>query len=129
MPVPSATISNVEDSVKIVVIGADDSEVPRAVAGTVSVSPVAAGYIAKAGPGEFYYKAYALPTTPGVNIPVTVTFSCVDAASNPLPPLVANVILAGPPLPPNATHLNITEGPTTGRYPVLADPLSGTISY
>src|SRR6187431_3112919 len=131
MPNPTATINNPDDSVRMVVVGADATETPRLVNGTVTTSNYSAGYVAKAGPGEFYFKPNngVFPTIPGSSMLVNVTFNCFNASGTAIPPQVVDVILAGPPLPPNATHLNFTEGPVTGRFSVPADPLTATISF
>lgn len=130
MPNPSATITNPDDSVRVVLVGADGSEIQRTVTGTVTVSNYAAAYVAKSGTAYFVKpNASVFPIAPGSSMVVTASFNCLDAAGTPLPPAVVDVILQGPPLPPVATHLNITEGPTTGRFPVLSDPGSATINF
>ena len=131
MPNPSATITNPDDSVRVVVIGVDDADAQRTVTGTVTTSDYTSAYVAKNAPGEFFVKPNpaAFPTTPGSSVTVNVTFACLDASGNALPNLVVDVILQGPVLPSLATHLKVAEGPTTGRFPVLPDPGSAQITY
>ncbi len=69
-------------------------------------------------------------TAAGTLVPVDVTVNAIDVRGMPLAPQVFNFQIQGPPLPPAATHVVISEGPfvVDGSYYAPPDPGSDTIS-
>jgi hypothetical protein len=113
--------------------GQDATGTVRATSGTMTVSDVVHCYVAKvAGQANQYVivsRNNSLPA--GGSTTVTVTENAVDDRGNALPPLVQTFDLSGPPLPPPATHLVLSEGPINidqSGGPKAADPGSATIA-
>ncbi len=129
---PTATINNPNEAVRVVVIGLDDPETSvLPVTGNVTISDYVHAYVAKGGPGEFFVKAKAavFPSTPGSSLSVLVNFNCADSLGAPIPTLPLTVVLMGPPVPV-ATHLKFSEGPSVSNgFGVPADPGSATITF
>lgn len=111
----------------------DDSEQSRTVTGTVSTDDIGRTYVAKVPSTGNQYCLKIRPTAvvpAGGTMPVNVTVSAVDDRGVSLSPQVFPFVIQGPPLPPAATHVVISEGPfiVDGSYVAPADPGSGTIS-
>jgi hypothetical protein len=93
----------------------DDTGTPRAASGTLSISDPTLAYVAKM-PGQanqyvVVSRANASPAA-GTIAPVNVTVATQDDTGAALPALVIAFQIAGPPLPPAATHVVVSEGPT-----------------
>lgn len=132
MPSPNAIITNPNtESVRFKVIGVDDNDVERVVAGTVTISDYTHAYVVKGSAGEFFVRANpnVFPTTPGSSLVVSLTFNCVDANGTVLPVLQLDITLQGPAIPSVATKLKVSEGPTTDVFTIGSDPGSATITY
>lgn len=104
------------------VAGIDAGGIARAITGTATIDSYTAAYLAKNAGGQLMLitRPAAIPA-PGASVPAVVTIQANDAQGNPLPPLALNFQLNGPPPPPNADHLVISEGP------IVRDKLGVTI--
>lgn len=114
------------------VAGLDSSNATRAITGSLSVSDYNLAYVAKnpLTENQFVFVAKQPSAVPGLSQPVSVTVAAKDAAGADLPPLVIDFEIPGLPLPPNATHVSVVEGPFVRDqvgYTAPPDPGSASI--
>lgn len=125
------TIPNATIAARFKVAAVDADGILRSATLQAKISDYAHAYVAKAADGQIYVQpnAAVFPTTPGSSFSLNVQISGTDAAGNALPVLQLDVVLQGPPPPPNATQIVVSSGPEfNDTFPVPADPGSDTIS-
>jgi hypothetical protein len=93
----------------------DDNGTTRAASGTLSISDPTLAYVAKMpGQANQYIVVSRVGIAPpvGTVAPVNVTVATQSDTGVELPPVVIPFQIPGPPLPPPATHIVVSEGPT-----------------
>lgn len=103
----------------------DDNETSRPAHGSITVDNPAIAYMAIASNGTYCLVPRGTLAA-GATAPVSVLVDAINDRSEPLPGLTIPFQVEGPPLPPAATHLVISEGPTARStdigFPLPADP-------
>ncbi len=115
--------------------GKDDTETSRVITGAVTIDDVTHCYVAKMPPvvggDQYILVGRDSSLAAGATADVNITVNAKDDRGVDIMPLVVAFTLAGPPLPPAATHVVVSEGPF-GRdkigFTPPADPGSGTIA-
>ena len=110
-------------------VALDDTGVPRAFTGSLSIDDYGTAYVAKDS-SKMYVVVKTIPAA-GQTKTVNLTISANDAQGNPLPPVVIPFDVEGPPPPPNATHIQVpvTFTTTSGSlYAPPADPGASTVT-
>jgi hypothetical protein len=110
----------------------DDGGTSRAAtAATVTLDRTDAGYIAPTGePGKLVFVSKPVPA--GTVTTVTATITAKNDRGADLPAYVMLFDVQGPPLPPAATHIAVTEGPfvrDTIGISVPPDPGTASVSF
>ncbi len=101
--------------------------------GSATVDDFAKAYFAKVSgtPDQYMFVSRGGTTiAAGATVTVNVTVNSMDDTGAALPPFVIPFAVSGPPLPPPATHVVISEGPfgADKGSTTPADPGSATIS-
>lgn len=132
MPNPTYTIPNSSIAVRFKVGAFDDSSNPKPFQnGTAKISDTSFAYVVQAPDGQIYVQPNPAnyPTTPGSSVTVSVKINGQSAVGTPLPEFQIDVVLQGPPVPPQATNFQVTSGPEfSDTFPVPPDPGTDTIT-
>lgn len=95
----------------------DDAGTVRVASGNLTLSDTVLAYVVRMPPQGGQAQQYCLVSRVGVAPPagtmaqLTVTANTQDDTGASLPPLVIPFQIPGPPLPPPATHIVVSEGP------------------